>query len=403
MSIQVASDPSPTASAAERDFDVHGFVGIRLVDATEKDVATVQRQLGDLRATLDRVPDITIRFVDRITTAPLIYVGMGESGHNADGFFVLRGKGGIAARALIPFQHIGSRLTIVCERAMPAVPHLISIINLTAMAKGVLPLHASAFTDGSRGVLVAGWAKGGKTESLLACMSRGAQYVGDEWVYLTENGDMFGVPEPIRLWDWQLQQLPEIMNARPLGERLGLSAWRSMAALASSASRTRLPGSKVLRRGSPIIRRQAHLHIPPVELFGTKKVVLKGRLDAVVLVISREAPDILIASTDRGEVSGRMAASLADERAAFMTSYRQFRYAFPASSNAIIDNAETTESRLLAALLDGRPSAKVLHPYPCDILALGEAVHSAAFDAMTSATPDGAQHASFPRVDGGPM
>jgi len=47
------------------------------------------------------------------------------------------------------------------------VPHLLAVINLTALAKGVLPLHASAFTYRGLGVLATGWAKGGKTETLL--------------------------------------------------------------------------------------------------------------------------------------------------------------------------------------------------------------------------------------------
>ena len=80
------------------------------------------------------------------------------------------------------------------------MPHLVALVNVTALAKGVLPLHATAFTAGSTGVLVVGWSKGGKTETLLGCMAAGAEYVGDEWVYLTDDGQMLGLPEPIRVW-----------------------------------------------------------------------------------------------------------------------------------------------------------------------------------------------------------
>ena len=48
------------------DFDHHGLAGERLVDAASSDAAAVGRQLGPLPRTLDREPDITIRFVDRI-------------------------------------------------------------------------------------------------------------------------------------------------------------------------------------------------------------------------------------------------------------------------------------------------------------------------------------------------
>lgn len=62
------------------DFDLHGYVGIRLLDARENDVAKVRRQLGPLQSPLAREPDITVRFVDRLDHGPLTYVGWQESG-----------------------------------------------------------------------------------------------------------------------------------------------------------------------------------------------------------------------------------------------------------------------------------------------------------------------------------
>ena len=288
----------------------------------------------------------------------------------------------MAAKALIPFDQIGHHPHLVCETAMPAVPHLLAIINLTALSKGVLPLHASAFTMDGTGLLVTGWAKGGKTESLLACMSEGAQYVGDEWVYLTPDGRMLGVPEPIRLWSWHLRQLPEILRSRPRRDRLQLATWDRAATVAAMTARSRLPGSGLVRKGSPVVARQAYLQIPPAELFGAEQVVLQGHLDAVVLVASHESSDIIIEAPTQSEVSGRMGASLADERAVFMSVYRQFRYAFPRSTSAVVEAAEAIEERLLSQLLDPLPAAKVLHPYHCDIAALGRAVRSAALDAI---------------------
>jgi hypothetical protein len=377
-----------TSSRGSYDFDLHGIVGIRLVDASAADAAKVERQIGPLRATLDREPDITIRFVEEATRRPLTYAGLNQGGFNEDGFFVLQGKGGVAAKALIPFDQIGHHPHLVCETAMPAVPHLLAIINLTALSKGVLPLHASAFTMDGTGLLVTGWAKGGKTESLLACMSEGAQYVGDEWIYLTADGQMLGVPEPIRLWSWHLRQLPAILSSRPRRDRLRLATWDRAASVSAKAAKWRLPGSGLARKGSPVVARQAYLQIPPAALFGADQVVLRGHLDAVVLVASHESHDIIIEAPTRSEVSGRMAASLVDERAVFMSVYQQFRYAFPGSTSAVVEAADAAEARLLGRLLDPLPAAKVLHPYHCDIAALGRAVRSAALDAIDISNRD---------------
>lgn len=368
------------------DFDLHGLVGVRLLDATPGDVSMVRRQLGPLQSALDREPDITVRFVDRATTKPVSYVGLGDTGFNDDGFFVLKGKGGVPARALLPFAEIGQHPQIVCERAMPAVPHLLAVINLTALVKGVLPLHACAFNAGPTGVLVTGWAKSGKTESLLACIGEGAHYVGDEWVYLTPDRQMLGLPEPIRLWSWHLAQLPTLLKARPRVDRIGLAAWRSAAAMARGAAASHLPATGVAHRALPVLERQAYLQIPPAELFGADRLALRGSLDSVVLVVSHSSPDIIVGPAGPTELSGRMLASLADERAAFMAHYRQFRYAFPERSSPVVDDVETTEARLLTELFDGRPAAKVSHPYPCDIADLGRAVRSAALSSTAVRT-----------------
>jgi hypothetical protein len=275
------------------------------------------------------------------------------------------------------------------------VPHLLAIINLTALYKGVLPLHASAFTLDSTGVLVTGWAKAGKTEALLACMQQGADYVGDEWVYLNPSGDMYGLPEPIRLWSWHLRQVPAILQARPGRERVRLSVWHRAAEAAKRAASTSLPGAGLVRKGAPIIARQAYLQIAPQELFGTEAVTLRGTLDAVVLVMNSESPDMVVDPITGGEVASRMAASLVDERAPFMEHYAHFRYAFPSASSDVVEQASETEERLLSQLLDDRPAAKVSHPYPCDIAGLGRAVMSAVVQqrgatstANTSAAPD---------------
>ena len=76
MSAQAPPAPTPdvrydvraaAATADAVDFDVHGLVGIRLLDAERRDIASVGRQLGIAPTPLEREPDILVRFVDRLT------------------------------------------------------------------------------------------------------------------------------------------------------------------------------------------------------------------------------------------------------------------------------------------------------------------------------------------------
>src|SRR4051795_9964711 len=236
------------------DFDLHGIVGIRVLDARPTDVETLTRQIGPLRTPLTRDPDITIRFVDELPESrPMTYANWPESAATEDAFYLLRGKDGVTARTRLPMDAIGDGCQVVCERRAGHVPHLLALINMTALQRDVLPLHASAFTYEGVGVLATGWGKGGKTEVLLAFAARGARYVGDEWVYLTPDGTMHGLPEPIRLWHWHIAQLPLLRENLPPVIRARLRALPSVASSMSTLGAA-LPGTpgSVLRRAAPV-------------------------------------------------------------------------------------------------------------------------------------------------------
>jgi hypothetical protein len=354
----------PVASTV--DFDLHGFVGIRVLDALPGDVETLTRQIGPLIGTLNREPDITIRFVDELPEPRrMTYAGWQESAATDDDFYLLRGRDGVAGRTLLPMDDVGGRCEIVCERRAGHVPHLLAVINMTALAHGVLPLHASAFTYRGVGVLATGWAKGGKTETLLAFAARGAQYVGDEWVYLTPDGAMHGVPEPIRLWHWHVDQIPALRAGLAPLTRARLRALPPLASSATglAASLRGMPAS-VLRRAGPVVRRQAYVQVPPARLFGEEAIALHGRLDHVLLVASSDRDEVSIEPVTGTEVAAHMLASLEEERNPFLQAYRQFRFLFPERRSTVVEQAAATERRLLAEALDDRPAHLLRHPYP---------------------------------------
>ena len=360
------------------DLDLHGIVGIRVLDAQERDVRTIVRQIGPLVAPLSGEPDIVVRFVDELPEpGRMTYAGWLDCAATDEDFYLLRGREGVAARTILPVSDVGSRCEIVSERRTGPVPHLLAVINMTALAKGVLPLHASAFTYQGTGVLATGWAKGGKTETLLAFASRGATYVGDEWVYLTPDGMMHGVPEPIRLWHWHVAQLPALRSELSRTTRARLAALPS-AATAAAALGSRLPGlpASVLRRAAPVVSRQAYIQVPPARLFGEEAIALHGRLDRVVLVASHDGDQVSIEPLDGSRVAAHMRASLEEERSPFLQMYRQFRYLFPDRRSPVVEEASAIERRLLDEYLGQRPAHLLRHPYPVRLDDLVEPIES---------------------------
>ena len=362
------------------DYDLHGFVGIRLLDASPREVAAITRDLGPIQKTLTREPDILIRFVDHLSlSTPVRYLGLDDAGFTDHAFLVLRSKQKSRARVQIPFDKIGRQCEIICERGLSAVPLLIPILNLTALGKGILPLHASAFDYQGTGVVVTGWAKGGKTETLLAFARNGADYIGDEWIYLSSDGRyMYGIPEPIRLWDWQLQDLPEYSAQITRADRGRL---RMLRMLVSTLKRIESNGQGPLANSAPLVRRVIHqlqwqqnVRVAPQKLFRQGFGSLVGHPKKVFFVTSHEASEVRVEPVDPEEVARRMVFSLQAERIDLLSYYLKFRFAFPDASNALIDQLEEYQRELLSCILKDKDTYSVYHPYPVHIPSLFDAI-----------------------------
>jgi hypothetical protein len=351
------------------DFDVHGYAGVRVLGDPD-DARVVERQLGPLQRPLTRDPDIVVEFVDHVATGPLVFLGRNEWAYDAEGLIVLRGRQKSQIRARLPLDTIGQGCHIVIERGAPAVPYLVALVNICVLANGGLPLHAAAFEIGGVGIVVTGWSKGGKTESLLAALDSGARYVGDEWVYLFDGGERaIGVPEPIRVWDWYLDQLDTIRPELSTGDRFRSRTLAGAVGLTERAERVRLGGGahRFARRFRHLLDGQRHLDVPVADLTGSAARPEAMSVNAVVHTISTDTDIVALQPTDGADVAARMAGSLAFERLPLMSLYYAFRYAFPERRSELIESAHEIESGRLSEFLAPRACWLSSHPYPPDL------------------------------------
>ena len=366
----------PTTPSAPVDFDFHGIVRVRLVDAGPRDVATLQRQLGPMQAAVAGDADITCRFVDRLPLGSRIrLIGLDDAGWTDDAYLVLRSRHKARTRVSIPMADIGGPCEIVCERGVPAVPLLIAIVNLTALVRGYVPIHASAAVHRDLGILIAGWAKGGKTELLLGIMADGGHYVGDEWVYVDpDSHEMFGIPEPMKIWAAHLEAMPRYRSAISAADRIRLASLRRGSNVLASVARTapRSAVTRPVRRIAYVADQQASVHVPPATLFGEEHCRLRGRLDRLVLTVSTESPEVTLEPTKAADVARRMTHSVQHERLDLVAHYLKFRFAFPGATNPHLEAAEDRQAHLLASALGDTPAAVLAHPYPAPIPAMFE-------------------------------
>lgn len=370
----------PPSIADSVEFDLHGRVGIRLVDPRPRDVAAVERQLGPLRGRLDREPDIVIRFVGRLPIhGTLRYLGDRDVGFTDDSYVILRGRFQADVRVAIPIDQLGGPCEIVCEHGVPAVPSLIQILVLTALWNGFIPLHACAFIHADKGVLVTGWAKGGKSETLLAFGARGATYVGDEWVFLDPtDGRMYGLPEPMRVWDWQLASMPAIKQRVPRSDRARLIATRAVVRGAGMTAAAPVVGGsavgRLARRGGALLANQLSVQVPPEQLLPGTAFAGSARLDHALLVMSHRSDTIDIETIDPELLAERATESFAFELTDLLAHRRRFRFAFGDRPMPFLDGFEERHRAALRAAVAGVPALSVSHPYPLEIPRLYDAL-----------------------------
>lgn len=362
---------------ATYDFDLHGIVGIRLINASQSDLAAVKKQLGPIDSVLTREPDIAIRFVDHMPIPSSIrYIGVEDAGFTEDAFLILQGKYQTSIQVQIPFDQIGGHLCeIVCVSGLPAVPLLIAIINMTALSKDVLPLHASALVYNDKGFLITGWSKGGKTETLLAFAANGAKYVGDEWIYLSPDGErMYGIPEPTRIWYWHLQEMPiyKKMVKRSDLRRLQVLNWftKKLKKLEFTSLKRRARYLQAVKRLNALVQRQLYIQLPPEKLFGQKVEETNVNPEKIFFVVSHDQNDVSVNPIDSQELGERMVFSLQEERMEFLSYYFKYRFAFPECSNPLIDQAEEIQRRLILQAFANKNAYAIYHPYPFSIATL---------------------------------
>ena len=367
--------------------ELAGVVTIGLFGGGEREIALIRRQLGPLAIVHDRAPDLVIEFVDRLPDDGMLTALGREAAYGEEGLVIRRGRRKSDVRVRIPLERLGERpVTIMAERGLSAIPYLIPIVGMTTLAGGAIPVHASAFVHDGRGILVTGWAKGGKTEALLAFAERGATYVGDEWVFVSTDGrSMTGLPEPMRVWDWQLDQIPSLRARVGAGARARLRAaagtTRALRAGAGLPAVRATAAGDAARRLGEIAERQRSIQVPPAQAFDGRVALGPVPLDAIVLIEATLGGEPSVGSVDAASLAARVAAMVVHEWLDLGALLLAHRYAFP---DRDVPRLERIEAQLEAALRGAwaaTPAIHVRHPQPVEIAPLADRIGAALADA----------------------
>jgi len=354
------------------DIDLHG-VTLRFLDAHPGDIRLVQRQLPGVAPHAGVVdPDVVVAFVDTVEMHGEVR-RIGDDLVDDKGVVLVRPGHGRTARARLTLG-VGGEGVVVCERHVREVPLLVTLVRLAALGKGLLALHAVAFTHRGIGVAATGWSGSGKTAVLLAMNAVGAQPVAAEWVLVSQDGSrLLGVPQAVRLKPSHVDRCADLAR---LTRAVGGTRGRLLAALRPMMARVAPPVKARFDRA---------LHVDvPLHRFetGARGAEVTGRLptapfDVLVLLEDAEVGEPTVERVEAGFATERIAVGLEHDLAEFYAARRVLHYASARSCEDSVGVADDAHRRLLARHLASRPVFLLRHRQPTSFAALQAAVEQA--------------------------
>lgn len=358
------------------DFDVHGLVGVRVLDADPSDLQVVSRDVGVSGSLEGHDPDVIVCFVDELSPPPLTLIDGGTTAYAPDGVYFLDAPGGAPVARVKQGERWGQAL-IVCRHGARSVPTLATCVDLVALSRGWVGLHASAWVIGGCGILAAGWPGSGKTGALLAACDQGARPIGDERILLASSGaTMAGVGRPIVGHDWHLPQLsPPTIGGHPV-RRAMAKATPTLTSLADRLGNRLGPGrsARAARKVVARLRRALDVEVSQARLSPGGGVPSLARPDALILLETHRDGAIVTRRIDPVTAAERLASQVEAELLPALRTQLAFEYALDGDGWIGIRRAPARAARLLASATRNVPCFIVRHPYPCSLDRLHEAI-----------------------------
>lgn len=369
-------DRVTSESPREIDFNIHGVVRTRLIDPSPSELCAACKLLGRPSRLLLTNPDITIRFVEDLSAKGMRFLG-DDNGFTDDGFFLLQ-EGTRRIKARVPFDKIGEPCEIVCRRQIGSVPLLMPIVGLTALRRGYIPLHASAVVHDSVGLLMAGWAHCGKTTALVGFASKGAEYVGEDWMLLNGNDQrMYGLVRSLELAHWQVASLSHASSALKLMNRYAFLGIGVLSALQKRIRGEKIRNSLVFRslqRVSAALEGRLRPAIAPSAIFRDRISCAGVSADKIFLFISQEDCRIDVEPITPFEMACHLTSMIQHELTQLLQNYVAYRFAFPSLRNEFVENIGEHLSATLTRAFHRKDTYIVRLPYPHVFQELYEAI-----------------------------
>lgn len=367
-------DITPTPPRPDREtfeIRVHGAVVVRLVDVPRRTAQSISAALGPLTTESTRPPDITVEFRGLPMPADATVLGAGNAAFDTSQYLVLDPVRSQPIASL-PFDQVGASLSMTCSPEATSVPFLPELVNHAFMAKGYLPLHASAVSFDGHGLVFMGWPHGGKTGASLAFVNRGATFVGDEWLILSPDGsELLAFSWPMSISDRQSRQVDVLDGIRPRRGATIIRATGYVKSLIRFVRATRLGDSSPIAAAERFLQRlpsRVSIEVDPRSAFPHRIEPPTVNPTHHVLILNHTHETTAFSSCSPASLAKRMVQANRYEQRTFYAAYQAFCFAFPGRRSPLLDAALTeSNGTALERALGTAECIELTHPYGAPI------------------------------------
>lgn len=344
-------------------FDLKGYINLQVIGAEEKEIKLIQKQLGVTGgANASKDVDITLRFVEHLAPEKINFVGFNKFGYTDKEFYLLNPLTG-SVETQIPLNQIGDKCEIFCQRGINRIPLLIEILKISFLQKNILSLHASAFEYDRKGIVMMGWAHGGKTSALLAYMQKGAKFVADDWVlYDLEKDHVFGFSGKLSLSENHLQQMPVLQSNLGYSNKIYLMGLNILINLFQQV--INVFKIRMLHKLVHKLRDNLRVDLRPQDIFQSEKIAEHCSPRKFMLMTSHNQNSVEVQPITSAELIDAYHQANDNDYSQLHETYLAYRFAFPSRRNMNIEKRHITETRLLKMALVDKQTLRIFHPYP---------------------------------------
>lgn len=341
------------------NLNIHGITKIELNNVPKEFKDYMRQRYSLFIEDYMSHPDIKINFVDKLELKNCEYLG-DVAAYDANNFYLFDHK---RNKVNILFDEARDNFNVSCEKAFDTTTLCISILEelleYLLIRNNATFIHASCVFYKGQCIILHGWRGGGKTSTLLNFLMNGAEYMSDDVVIISKQGNAFPFTTGINLTEFNFREFPELRKARRIRFSLELCIKKMLSRLYRLSAC--IPLSTIKKVGDDINKINTYYlvianNVSFKKLFPQGKIRKSSSINRIYFLSRSEIGNIVVSDIDKESAVAKLFHCREYERldrTRFHSYFNLFSFASGKKDNPF-ERIRDKKREILTEALDGK-------------------------------------------------